>query len=163
MYPGYKNGPRIPIQHRLSLEPAHCSNSVSHCNKLFSSHAASCLEILFQPAHRPWQERLRAWGEGDNRGWDGWMASLCKMKISPAILTNKKCHSHQQFLASQCEWGLPKQRSSGCCHSPLCLLRSWGNARSKVNRDRIGPNSWGAYERNELSEPRGLIFPYTEC
>ena len=21
-------------------------------------------------------ERLRAWGEGDNRGWDGWMASL---------------------------------------------------------------------------------------
>ena len=29
---------------------------------------------------RPWcWERLRAWGEGDNTGWDGWMASrtLC--------------------------------------------------------------------------------------
>ena len=26
---------------------------------------------------RPWcWERLRAWGEGDDRGWDGWMASL---------------------------------------------------------------------------------------
>ena len=25
---------------------------------------------------RPWcWERLKAWGEGDNRGWDGWMAS----------------------------------------------------------------------------------------
>ena len=25
---------------------------------------------------RPWRwKRLRAWGEGDNRGWDGWMAS----------------------------------------------------------------------------------------
>ena len=25
---------------------------------------------------RPWcWERLRAWGEGDDRGWDGWMAS----------------------------------------------------------------------------------------
>ena len=26
---------------------------------------------------RPWcWERLRAWGKGDDRGWDGWMASL---------------------------------------------------------------------------------------
>ena len=25
---------------------------------------------------RPWWERLRAWGEGDDRGWDGWKASL---------------------------------------------------------------------------------------
>ena len=26
---------------------------------------------------RPWcWERLRAWGEGDDRGWDGWVASL---------------------------------------------------------------------------------------
>ena len=32
-----------------------------------------------EPAHwkRPWcWERLKAGGEGDNRGWDGWMASL---------------------------------------------------------------------------------------
>ena len=32
-----------------------------------------------EPTHlkRPWcWERLRAGGEGDNRGWDGWMASL---------------------------------------------------------------------------------------
>ena len=28
---------------------------------------------------RPWSwERLRAGGEGDNRGWDGWMASLSR-------------------------------------------------------------------------------------
>ena len=28
---------------------------------------------------RPWcWERLRAWGEGDDRGWDGWMASLAQ-------------------------------------------------------------------------------------
>ena len=40
----------------------------------------------------------------------------CEMKIFPAILINKKCNSHQRFLASQCEWGLPKQPSSGCCH-----------------------------------------------
>ena len=28
---------------------------------------------------RPWcWERLKAWGEGDDRGWDGWMASLTR-------------------------------------------------------------------------------------
>ena len=30
------------------------------------------------------------------------------MKIYPATSINKKCHNHQQFLASECEWGLPK-------------------------------------------------------
>jgi len=35
--------------------------------------------ILWPPSHgkRPWGwERLKAGGEGDDRGWDGWMASL---------------------------------------------------------------------------------------
>ena len=32
---------------------------------------------LVSPKKRPWcWERLRAGGEGDDRGWDGWMASL---------------------------------------------------------------------------------------
>ena len=34
-----------------------------------------CKELT--PRKRPWcWERLKAGGEGDNRGWDGWMASL---------------------------------------------------------------------------------------
>ena len=34
-----------------------------------------CEELTHQ--NRPWWwERLKAEGEGDNRGWDGWMASL---------------------------------------------------------------------------------------
>ena len=41
----------------------------------------------------------------------------CEMKISPAMLINKKCHSYPWFLASKCEWGLPKLQSSVCCHS----------------------------------------------
>ena len=37
--------------------------------------AAWCEELTHLT--RPWcWERLRAGGEGDNRGWDGWMASL---------------------------------------------------------------------------------------
>ena len=65
----------------------------------------------------------------------------CEKEISPAILINKTCHSHQWFLASKYEWGLPKLWSSRCCHTPGWLLRSWGNARSRVNKEtnRIGP------------------------
>ena len=37
--------------------------------------ATWCEEVIHW--NRPWcWERLRAGGEGDNRGWDGWMASL---------------------------------------------------------------------------------------
>ena len=52
------------------------------------------------------------------------------MKISLALLINKECHCHQWFLASKCEWGLPK----------------------------LAPDSWGAYERNDFGEHRGLHF-----
>ena len=34
--PWVKNGPRTPTQHWFSLEPACCSNSVSHSNKFYS-------------------------------------------------------------------------------------------------------------------------------
>ena len=35
-----------------------------------------CLMLVYNQK-RPWcWERLKAGGEGDNRGWDGWMASL---------------------------------------------------------------------------------------
>ena len=38
-------------------------------------HQYWCKELIHWK--RPWYwERLRAAGEGDNRGWDGWMASL---------------------------------------------------------------------------------------
>ena len=36
LYPGYKSGLRTPFRHRFSLWLAHCSNSISHSNKLYS-------------------------------------------------------------------------------------------------------------------------------
>ena len=63
----------------------------------------------------------------------------------------------------------PKAQSSRCCHLPWWLLRGWGNTRSshlpqlplfKVNKETgFGPDSWGTYENNEFSEPRGLNLP----
>ena len=84
----------------------------------------------------------------------------CEMKIAPAISINKKCHSHQWFLASKWEWGLPKLRSSGCCQLLRWLLRSWGNARSRRNtKPGLAPDSWGAYGRNGFNGLRGLHLP----
>ena len=98
-------------------------------------------------------------------------------KISPAILINKKCHSHQWFLASKCEWWLPNLRSGRCYHPLQWLLRSWGIARRWTrkqhwpqiagvaqSRTRLkwlssSSSSWGAYERDEFSYPRGLHLP----
>ena len=43
---------------------------------------------------------------------------------------------------------------------PWWLLRSWGNARNKVNKKTwLAPDSWDAYERNEFSEPKGVHLP----
>ena len=50
--------------------------------------------------------------------------------------------------------------------TPRWLRRSWGNAREihlplqNVNRETwLASDSWGAYERNKFSEPRGLHLP----
>ena len=81
------------------------------------------------------------------------------MNISPAILINKKCHSHRWFLVSKCEW-LSQNCDPADAATTYGLLRSWGNARSKVNMETgLAPHSWGAYERNEFNEPRGLHLP----
>ena len=43
-------------------------------NCSFNTLATWCKELTHWK--RPWcWERLKAWGEGNNRGWDGWMAS----------------------------------------------------------------------------------------
>ena len=43
--------------------------------------ATSCKELTHWK--RPWcWERLKGGGEGDNRGWDGWMASLIRCTLS---------------------------------------------------------------------------------
>ena len=41
---------------------------------LFYTLATSCEELMHWKRLWCW-ERLGAWGEGDDRGWDGWMAS----------------------------------------------------------------------------------------
>lgn len=53
------------------------------------------------------------------------MELYSEMKISPAVLINKKRHCRWWFPASKCEWGLSKHDPADAA-PPWCLLRSWG-------------------------------------
>ena len=56
--------------------------------KLKSNTLATWCEELTL-VKRPWcWERLKAGGEGDNRGWDGWMASLTQ---GTCVWVNSRC------------------------------------------------------------------------
>ena len=86
------------------------------------------------------------------------------MKIFPVISINKKSHSHQWFLASRCEWGLPKLRSSRCYQPIRGSLRSWANARSKVNKEMgLAPEAEMHMKGRDSVSPEACIFPYSEC
>ena len=83
--------------------------------------------------------------------------------IFPAISTNKGCHS-QQWLqpCNVSQWAkeiqgwkeyLPSsshQTAATPCGEP------WGNSRCV---QILAPDSWGAYQRNDFSEPRLLHLP----
>ena len=73
----------------------------------------------------------------------------CEMKISPAILINKKCHWPPNVHEGSQNW------DPGDATTPH--VDCWGAER--MQEARLAPDSWGAYERNEFSEPRGLHLP----
>ena len=62
---------------------------------------------------RPWcWERLKAGGEGDDRGWDGWVASLTQWTWIWANLGRRKWQPTPVFLPGESQ----RQRSlMGCC------------------------------------------------
>ena len=49
----------------------------------YFGHLMQRTDSLEKTLERPWcWKRLKAWGEGDDRGWDGWMASSTCMDMS---------------------------------------------------------------------------------
>ena len=110
-------------------------------------------------------------------------SSVMWNEIFPAILVGKKCHSYQWFLASKCEWGLPKgntipvtqqmlpplqwlQRSSEECKKQLSSAMPHGEQGIKdvtIKKQEVVPDTCSTYERKEFSEPRGLQIPIEEC
>ena len=86
--------------------------------------------------------------------------------IFPAISIDKGCHSHQRLKPSSVtRWTLRKLRAEkNTCHlvaNRLQPLRRWWALRKfRMWKYRIlAPDSRGAYQRNEFSEPGILHLP----
>ena len=86
-------------------------------------------------------------------------------KMLPAISVNKWCCSHQAItLQLPRRWALRELRmETGCPPSSSQLLQPpwWCTLRRlRMKKHRIlSPESWGAHQRNDFSEPRLLHLP----
>ena len=101
-----------------------------------------------------------------------------EMIVSPAISINKKCHNRQRFLASKCEWMLPKLWANRCCHPippphPTVQGDCWGsevsgNATSshlsllKVNKETgFGPRQLRCIWKEWIQWAQRLVSSHT--
>ena len=113
---------------------------------------------------------------GDRRSEESMVQSLCsgfcEMKISPAILTNRRYHSHQGFLPSKCKWRLSKcsqNWSSRYCHYhhlPTTVIPEEfrGMQETRETRKQDWPQIAEVHMKGMDSVSQGAcIFPYTEC
>ena len=79
------------------------------------------------------------------------------MKISPAILISRKCHNHHWISGIQMWMRAPKTVIQGML---LPTMVCWGaGVMQEARWTGLTPDGWGAYERNEFSESRGLHLP----
>ena len=88
----------------------------------------------------------------------------------PAISVNKGCHSHQWLQPSKVNiWALRKLRAeNNICQLASSRLQPFPKEgalrKHRMWKHRILiPDSWGAYQRNDFSEPRPLHVPKRVC
>ena len=101
----------------------------------------------------PWcWKRLKAGGEGDNRGWDGWMASLtqwtwvCASSRSwwwtgkPGVLLSISLTESQTWLSNWTE--LKKHREGQCGGISGRRTREWWKVKSEKGQHQITGSLW---------------------
>ena len=78
-------------------------------------------------------------------------------------INKQGCHSHQQFWPSKCEiLSLSVLRKENdACYLAVIKLQSLPAVSTKEKCRRPAPDSWGAYQGNDVHEPRH-IFQYIE-
>ena len=161
------------ISCHLALLRFLCS-SLATCLLSHTDTGSSCLgtdgSVVKNPPARAGDARDLSSIIGSER-FLGVANSNCKMKTSPAISINKKCHCHQLSLASKCwmgggggERGLLKLQSSRCYHTPSGGMQEAAICHicpslRRTRKQGLAQDSQGAYERNEFSESRGLHLP----
>ena len=102
-----------------------------------------------------------------------WINRYCEMKVTTAKSVNKKCHSHQRFLASKCECRLPKLNPAdattrhGDCWGPGgtqggAIGNSHHYLRWTRKQDLAQIAEVHMKAMNSVS-PEAWIFPYIQC
>ena len=102
-----------------------------------------------------------------------WINRYCEMKLSTAKSVNKKCHSHQRFLASKCECRIPKLNPAdattrhGDCWGPGgtqggAIGNSHHYLRWTRKQDLAQIAEVHMKAMNSVS-PEAWIFPYIQC
>ena len=117
---------------------------------------------------KDWRWEEKGMTENEMVGWHRWLNGH-EFEQAPGFADGQGC------LACCSPWGCRvrhnwvtelnwKLWSSGCYHLPRWLLRNWGNARSKWNKETgLVPDSRGAYSGMNSVSPEASIFPYIEC
>ena len=79
------------------------------------------------------------------------------MKMSPTIINKQEMSQPSVVSGLQMGMRAPKTDPADVATTQQWFLRNWGNTKSEVNKQaELAPDSWGASEKNEFSEPRGL-------
>ena len=132
-------------------------------NKLLNQGHTKELAIL--PSEHPWKSYTpQALPSTPKGGLKQLWGKICEMKISPAILINKKCRSHHRFVASRYEWApsqvaqwwrncLPVQQTRRCGFDP----RVWKISRSRKWWPTPGFLLWKYHEQRSLMGYRPWI------
>ena len=142
LYPGYKSGLRTPVQYQFSLELVHCSNSVSHSNKLYFPLILSYVWKFFSNSHLDHDIFVAYMGT-----WGLFPTSSLLLSHRDPLWTGRCCGSNWGTLARVTLWCVPKAHSSlspSSCHpngwgSLLCLLSNWGLGQEIFKTETIIP------------------------
>ena len=122
---------------------------------------------------RPWcWERLKAWGEGDNRGWDGWMASLTRWiwvwasfgswwwTGKPGMLQSMGLQSQTQLSNwTELNWGSVQKKKKEKVMAPTPVLWPLDTKNWLIGKDPDSGKDWRQEEKGTTEDDGWMASP----